>query len=35
LVYTDYDLWASRVSGSQQLIDPLCDHGDLDTVRCG
>jgi hypothetical protein len=35
LVYTDYDLWASRVSGSQQLIDALCEHGDLDTLRCG
>jgi hypothetical protein len=35
LVYTDYDLWASRVSGSQQLIDALREHGDLDTLRCG
>jgi len=35
LVYTDYDLCATRVSGSRQLIDAVCGHGDLDTVRCG
>lgn len=34
LIYTDYDLHATRVSGSADLIDDLCRHGDLDTVRC-
>jgi hypothetical protein len=35
LVYADYDLRASRVSGSPQLVDALCDDSDLDTIRCG
>ncbi|OHU31655.1 hypothetical protein BKG76_00080 [Mycobacteroides franklinii] len=34
-VYTDYDLWATRVSGSPDLIDALMKSEDLDTVRCG
>jgi hypothetical protein len=33
-VYTDYDLWATRVSGSQALIDALTEDGELDTIRC-
>jgi hypothetical protein len=35
LIYTDCDLLATRLSGSSQLIDALCEHRDLDTVRCG
>jgi hypothetical protein len=35
LIYTDCDRQATRVSGSQELIDALCEHRDLDTVRCG
>ena len=34
LTYTDYDLNATRVSGSPELIEALCGHKDLDTVRC-
>lgn len=34
LIYTDYDLCATRVSGSYELVDALCEHRDLDTVRC-
>jgi hypothetical protein len=34
LVYTDYDLHATRVSGSPELIDAVCGHRDLDTFRC-
>jgi|SRR5690625_1756894 len=35
LVYTDFDLLATRVSGSAELIDALCADTRLDTVRCG
>jgi hypothetical protein len=34
LVYTDYDLWATRGGGSAALIDALCADHNLDTVRC-
>jgi hypothetical protein len=34
LVYTAYDLHSTQVAGSASLIDALCEHGDLDTVRC-
>lgn len=34
-VYTDYDLCATRVSGSPELIHALMQTEDLDTVRCG
>jgi hypothetical protein len=33
-VHTDYDQWATRVSGSSLLIDALSKDSDLDTVRC-
>ena len=35
LIYTEYDLRATQVSGSVELIDALREHGHLDTVRCG
>lgn len=35
LIYTDFDLEATRVSGSTQLIDALCAEHRLDTLRCG
>jgi hypothetical protein len=35
LIYTDYDLNATRVSGSPELIEALYSDQDLDTVRCG
>jgi len=34
LVYTDADLHATRVSGSPELIDALCAHRNLETLRC-
>ena len=34
-VYTDYDLCATRVSGSPELIDALSEADGLDTLRCG
>lgn len=34
LVYTDYDLWASRVSGSESMIEALVEDPRLDAVRC-
>lgn len=34
LVYTDYDLWATRVCGSTSLIDAVTQEGALDAVRC-
>jgi hypothetical protein len=34
LIYTDYDLNATRVSGSTELIEALSKHQDLDTIRC-
>lgn len=34
LVYTDFDLEATRVSGSTELIGDLCADDRLDTVRC-
>ncbi|OBF30370.1 hypothetical protein A5724_24490 [Mycobacterium sp. ACS1612] len=33
LIYTDYDLNATRVSGSPELVDALRGHRDLDTIR--
>ena len=35
LIYTDYDLNATRVTGSPELVEALCRDQDLDTVRCG
>jgi hypothetical protein len=35
LVYTDYDLWATRVCGSAALIDAIRQEGALDAVQCG
>lgn len=35
LVYTDYDLEATRVRGPSSLIDALCADDRLDIVRCG
>ncbi|MDT7767130.1 MAG: hypothetical protein QOI30_115 [Mycobacterium sp.] len=35
LIYTDYDLEATRVSGSTEVIDAVCADDYLDTVRCG
>jgi hypothetical protein len=34
LVYTDYDLHATRVNGSAELINELCEHHCLETFRC-
>jgi hypothetical protein len=34
-VYTDYDLWTTRVCGSASLIDVVMEDGALDAVRCG
>ena len=34
-LFTHYDLWATRVSGSQALIDALVEHPALDALRCG
>lgn len=34
-VYTDYDLWATRISGSNALIDALTEDSEIDAVRCG
>jgi hypothetical protein len=34
LIYTDYDLNATRISGSPELIEALCKHQDLDTMQC-
>lgn len=33
LVYTDWDLWATKVSGSQQLIDELSHDETLETIH--
>ena len=33
-VYTDYDLWATRISGSQALIDALIEDSEIDAARC-
>lgn len=33
-IYTDYDLWATRISGSKALIDTLTKDGEIDAVRC-
>ena len=35
LIYTDFDLEATRVSGSAELIDALRADDHLDVVRCG
>jgi hypothetical protein len=35
LIYTDFDLEATRVSGSTPVIDAVCANDHLDTVRCG
>ncbi|WP_432562090.1 hypothetical protein [Kineococcus sp. SYSU DK003] len=32
MVWTDYDLWASRISGPPDLIDAVEHHPDLDTL---
>jgi hypothetical protein len=31
-IYTDYDLWATKISGSKELIDALSDDDELETV---
>lgn len=33
LVYTDYDLWGTKVSGSADLIERLTADSELETVR--
>jgi hypothetical protein len=33
-IYTDYDLWATRISGSYVLIDALTEDNEIDVVRC-
>jgi hypothetical protein len=35
LIYTDFDLEATRVSGSTEVIEALRADDHLDTVRCG
>ena len=35
VVYTDYDLWGTRVSGSVSLIDALRNDPELETVDLG
>jgi hypothetical protein len=33
LVYTDQDLWASKVSGSRELIEQVKTDGELETIE--
>jgi hypothetical protein len=35
LVYTDYALWATRVSGSPPLIGAIFEDGALEAIRRG
>jgi len=32
-LYTDWDLWGTKVSGSQSLIDELISDPDLETLE--